>query len=123
MARDFICPHCCSVYTGTLELGATTTCDTCFEEFAVLPFLGDQRRPSQLMGKGGALGLLGMGGYLFEKAAGNKCPNCGVRDCAQLRDVDCGQHVISGSWHNCWRSFYFCKKYHATWYYAESSEA
>ena len=85
MARDFICPHCCAIYTGTLSLGETTTCDRCCEEFPVLPFLGDQNSILRMMGGG-----------LFEMVAGKKCPNCGVRDFAHLRDVDCGQRVVSG---------------------------
>ncbi|MBX9679646.1 MAG: hypothetical protein K2X38_12860 [Gemmataceae bacterium] len=59
MAREFICPHCCTVYTGTLPLGATTTCDRCSEEFPVLLFLGNQN---------GVLRM--MDGWMFETFAG-----------------------------------------------------
>lgn len=64
-----------------------------------------------------------MGGRLFEAVAGTKCPNCGVRAGAHIRDVDGPQRVIGGRWHNVWRSYYLCNQCHATWYYAEALEA
>ncbi len=112
MARSFICTHCCAKYTGDLPLGTAVSCDHCGNAFYVRPFFGDQNSIVRMMGGG-----------LFEMVAGKKCPNCKVRDSARIRAVDDGQRVISGRWHNCWRSFYFCKKCNATWYYAEASEA
>jgi hypothetical protein len=65
MPREFICPYCCTLYTGTLPLGAVTTCDNCCERFSVLPFHGDQN---------GVLRMIG--GWVAEAFAGKKCPGC-----------------------------------------------
>ena len=112
MARRFICPHCCTIYNGNLSLGAATRCGHCHEDFRVLPFHGDQNSIGRMMG-----------GAIFEMFRGKKCPGCGVRDSVHLGNVDCGQRVVSGLWHNGWQSFHMCKRCHATWYYFESCEA
>jgi hypothetical protein len=112
MAREFICPHCCTTYRGIVSLGDVVTCEACCESFPVLPFFGDQN------------GLLRMmGGRLFEAVVGQKYPNCGVRDAAHIRAVDGPQRVIGGRWHDVWRSYYLCRRCNATWYYAEALEA
>ena len=112
MARDFVCPHCCTVYTGTHSLGAAVQCDRCFTAFTVLPFSGGQSSLLRLMG-----------GAVFDMFAGRKCPNCRVRDSVHLGNVDGPQRVISGRWHDTWRSFYLCRQCNATWYYADALEA
>ncbi len=112
MARQFICPFCCTLYNGTLPLEAWTTCDNCCERFKVWPFLGDQNSMLRALTSG-----------IFGLIAGMKCPNCGIRDSSHLRDVDCGQIAISGRWHSSWDSFYLCNKCRGTWYYGETREA
>jgi hypothetical protein len=125
MAREFICYHCCAIYTGTLPLGATTTCDHCCEEFVVLQFRGHQECWKR---KGGILGFavdfavasagLSLAGFKLV------CPACGKREsCQKIGEKHHEQRVIRQRWHNCWTDFYCCLTCRVTWCYHQSSEA
>lgn len=126
MAREFICYHCCTRYTGDLSLGATTTCDHCGKEYAVLQFLGHQekclKRRGGIFGFAADLALASTGLTL----AGYKlvCPTCEKGEsCQKLGESHPEQRVMQQRWHNFWTEFYYCRTCRVTWCYRRSSEA
>lgn len=125
MAREFICYHCCTRYTGDLPLGATTTCDHCSKEFAVLQFMGHQecwKRKGGIFGFAADFALASTGLSL----AGFKlvCPACKKGEsCQKVGERGHEQRVMHQRWYNVWTDLFICRTCRVTWCYYQRSEA